>query len=140
MCSAMHAEIERSVLWQQELRSFDDFIKDTQYPRSLGLCTSFAKDAAGRQKRRPRSSRGRSFSRGQGFQGRADAFRNQQDATFVSNPNCFRGRGRGSQGTQGCSSRNLLDIASLRSRGICYDYSAGSCGRRDSCRLFHSDQ
>ena len=142
MCSAMHAEIERSVLWQQELRSFDEFIKDmrSQYQTSLGLGTSFANDAARRQKRRNRNSRGRSFSRGQGFQGRANAFRNQQNAPFVSNPNGFRGRERGAQGTQGGSSRNLVDIASLRSRGICYDYSAGSCGRGDSCRFFHSDQ
>ena len=66
MCSAMHAEIERSVLWQQELRGFDVFIKDmrAQYQTSLGLGTSFANDAARRQRRRPRSSRGRSFSRG----------------------------------------------------------------------------
>ena len=88
MRSAMHAEIERSVLCQQELRGFGEFIEDmrSQYQTSLGLGTGFANDAAGRQKRRSRNSRGRPFSRGQGFQGRADSFRNQQNAPFVSNP------------------------------------------------------
>ena len=142
MCSAMHAEIERSVLWQQELRSFDEFIKDmkSQYQTSLGLGTSFANDSARRQRRRPRGSRGRGFSRGQGFQGRANAFRSQQDPAMVGNPNGYRGRGRGAQGAQGGSTRKLVDIAALRARGACFDYSAGSCARGDSCRFFHTDQ
>ena len=142
MCSTMHAEIERSVLWQQELRSFDEFMKDmrSQYQTSLGLGTSFANDAARRQKRRPRSSRGRPFSRGQGFQRRTDTFRSQQDATMVGNQYGYRGRGRGTQGSQGGLTRNLVDIAALRARGVCYDYSAGACARGDSCRYFHSEQ
>ena len=142
MCSTMHAEIERSVLWQQELRSFNEFMKDmrSQYQISLGLGTSFANDAARRQRRRPRSSRGRAFSRGhgQGFQHHANAFRSQQDTT--GNPNGFRGRGRGAHGAQGGLARNLVDIAALRARGVCYDYSAGSCARGNSCRFFHPDQ
>ena len=140
MCSSMHAEIERSVLWQQELRSFNEFMKDmkSQYQTSLGLGTSFANDVARRQKRRPRSSRGRAFARGQGFQRSANTFRSQQDATFVGNPHAYRGRGRGARGAQGVS--NLVDIAALRARGICYDYSAGGCARGDSCRFFHPEQ
>ena len=112
----------------------------SQYQTSLGLGTSFANDAARRQKRRPRGSRGRPFSRGQGFQRRTDTFRSQQDATMVGNQYGYRGRGRGTQGSQGGLTRNLVDIAALRARGVCYDYSAGGCARGDSCRFFHPDQ
>ena len=142
MCSAMHAEIERSVLWQQELRSFEEFIKDmrSQYQTSLGLGTSFANHAARRQRRRTRSSRGRAVSRGQGFQGRANTFRSQQDAAVGGNPNGHRGRGRVAQGAQIGLTRNLVDIAALRARGVCYDYSAGGCGRGNSCSFLHPDQ
>ena len=122
LCSAMHAEIQRSVLWQKELRDFSDFFKDmkSQYQTSLGLGGGFATDAARRPKRRSRNTRGRYFSHGQSL--RVDSYPNQQSAPVVSNS--LRGRGRGMG-----SSRNLVDIAELRARGICFDYRAGNCGR-----------
>ena len=136
LCSAMHAEIERSVLWQKELREFSEFIKDmkSQYQTSLGLGGGFANDAARRPKRRSRNTRGRYFSRDQSFQGRVDSYPLQQNAPFVNTS--LRGRGRG---IPGGSSRNLIDIAELRARGICFDYRAGNCGRGDSCRFLHSN-
>ena len=43
----MHAEFERSVLWQQDLRNFSEFIKDmrSQYQTSLGLGVCFPNDS-----------------------------------------------------------------------------------------------
>ena len=136
LCSAMHAEIERSVLWQKELRDFNEFMKDmkSQYQTSLGLGGGFANDAARRPKKRSRNPRGRYGFRHQPVQGRGNSYPTQQNAPFVSNS--LRGRGRG---TPVGSSRNLIDIAELRARGICFDYRAGNCGRGDSCRFLHSN-
>ena len=139
MCSAMHAEIERSVLWQQELRGFSEFMKDmrSQYQTSLGLGVSFSNDASRRQKKRSRSSRGRSYSRGRPSHNRFEGFPSGQNTPIVGGLPGYRGRGRG---TQIGSPRNLVDISSLRSRGICFDYRSGSCGRGEACRFLHSDE
>ena len=115
MSSALHAEFERSLLWQQELRKFSVFITDvrSQYHASLGLGVCFRIDSSRRQKRRSMSSRGRSFARGRSIQGRVESFPYQQNAPFSSSLPINSGRGRGTQ--VGCP-RSLVDIASLRSQ------------------------
>ena len=135
MCSAMHAEIERSVLWQQELRGFDEFIKDmrSQYQTSLGLGVSFPNDSSRRQRKRSRNFRGQSFARGQPFRSQGDAYSSQQNTPFSS---CHLGnRDRGQDSRIGAPS-SVPDIASLRAQGACFDFANGNCRRGGSCKFF----
>ena len=136
MCSAMHAEIERSVLWQQELRGFGEFIRDmrSQYQTSLGLGVSFPNDSSRRQRKRSRSFRGQSFARGQPFRSQGNADSSQQNTPFMSSR--LENRGRGQDSRIGAPS-SVPDIASLRAQGACFDFANGNCRRGGSCRFLH---
>ena len=136
MCSAMHAEIERSVLWQQELRGFDEFIKDmrSQYQTSLGLGVSFPNDSARRQRKRSRNSRGQAFAQGQPFRNQGGAHSGQQNTHFRSS--LPGNTGRGQESRVGAPS-SVPDIAALRARGACFDFAHGNCRRGESCRFAH---
>ena len=136
MCSAMHAEIERSVLWQQELRDFRDFMKDmrSQYQTSLGLDTPFAKDSFPGTRRR-RGGRGRSYWRNRRFYTQGVNRMQEQQSL-------------GTEGFQGIGQPADPSGAVMgqrggyphRGRGICYAYGSGNCHRGASCKFLHLNQ
>ena len=70
MCTSMHAELKRAAVYNEELKSLQDFVKDmrSQYQTSLGLGTPFSKDAR-RPRRRIRNFRGRTQFRYSGYRG-----------------------------------------------------------------------
>ena len=56
MSAAMHADLENSCFYNNELRSLEDFTKEmkSQYQTALGLGTSFSKDTYQVTRRRGR--------------------------------------------------------------------------------------
>ena len=66
MCDSMHAEIERSAHFNEQLKPLREFSKDlkTQYQTFLGLGSSFSKDSGTRGRRRSGRGRGRTLARG----------------------------------------------------------------------------
>ena len=127
MCTAMHAELERSAIWNEELSNFRDFMKEmkAQYQTCFGLGKSFLKDS----KRRSRNTQGRSSYRNPHFQNQGFGLMHNQFPVAG-------GRGGGMSTGMG---RGLQDIASLRSRGICFNFRAGSCGRGTTCKFLHTN-
>ena len=130
LCSYMHAELERSALYNDELKPLKDFMRDmtTQYQTSLGLGKSFSNDSSTRKNRkRSRYTRGQSYIR----------------------PNQFIGRGLG-RGLQmastsfrvGTGDNANTDSSPLRrrGRGVCYGFQAGTCRKRNACRFLHLRQ
>ena len=67
MSTALHAEFHGSAIYNEELKSLRDFMKEmkAQYQTSLGLGTPFNKDSGSRAKRRGQA--GRRGGRGRGF-------------------------------------------------------------------------
>ena len=63
MCNNMHADIKRSAYYNEELKPLGEFIKEmkTQYQTSLGLGSSFARDASISGGGRGRKPRDRAF-------------------------------------------------------------------------------
>ena len=119
MTAAMHVDIEKAVMFNEEQKALSEFITDmkAQYLSSLGLGTPFSKDDG---RSRKRSRRGRSYYRGRSFnQGLTRAQLEQQvplDAAATPS------------------------IPPVRGRGLCYAYQAGTCRRGGSCRFEHSNQ
>ena len=130
MCSYMHAELERSALYNDELKSLKDFMRDmtTQYQTSLGLGKSFPNDSSARKNRsRNRFTRGQSYIRPNRFVGRGLGRGLQMARTFF-------GVGTGD---------NVSTDSSLfrgRGRGVCYGFQAGTCRRGNACRFLHLSQ
>ena len=133
LAAAMHSEFEAAAFDNNELRPFDDFMKDMKsvYQTNLGLGTPFSKDSFPGTRRR-RRGRGRSFWGNRRFpaQGVSRAQTGQPvfDAGgFQSNiPQSITGS-RAGGGAGG----------SFRGRGICYGYQSGTCHRGASCRFLH---
>lgn len=135
MASAMHSDIKRSALYNEELSPFQDFAREmqAQYQTSLGLGTCFAKDSMVRGRRRARGFRGRgryisariSYQGWSGFQGVQQP--HQAPLTGTT------GRGAGVNASQS-------DLLSMRRQGVCYDYQAGTCLRGGACRYRHALQ
>ena len=120
MTAAMHAAIERAVMFNEDQKALSEFITDmkAQYLTSFGLGTPFSKDD-GRNRRRSR--RGRPYFRERRLfnQGLTRAQLEQQvplDAAATPS------------------------IPPVRGRGLCYAYQAGTCRRGGSCRFEHSNQ
>ena len=139
MCTSMHAELKRAAVYNEELKSLQDFVKDmrSQYQTSLGLGTPFYKDAR-RPRRRIRNFPGRtqfrySGNRGQGVnrfhQSQLDEFNTGEFSTQGGQQSMTRG--------QGIQTRPSF---AGRGRGLCYDYQAGNCRRGASCRFQHLNQ
>ena len=132
LSTAMHGELERTTIWNEELKGFRDFMRDmkTQYQTSYGLGLAFANDASQRNTRRSRNSQRRagwhnhSSLNFQGFGNGSPQLHQLQAA---------RGRGRGAFGT------NRGNVSARLARGPCYDFRAGTCGRGDTCRYSHSN-
>ena len=59
LSTAMHAEFERTTIWNEELKGFRDFMRDikTQYQTCYGLGPSFPNDASRRGNRRSKYGR-----------------------------------------------------------------------------------
>ena len=132
MCNAMHADIKSATVHGTQMRSLSEFMKDmkSQYNTSLGLGESFRNDITPRDKRRSRGSRS--------TRGRAWRFSNRFDDD----------RSAGSQGTfqptnepanfrQSNRRQPQTTPLSLRGRGDCYAFQAGSCRRGINCRFLH---
>ena len=123
MCSYMHSEFERNAFHNEDLEPLNDFMRDmtTQYQTSLGLGSSFPSDSSSRKNRtRNRYTRGQAYSRPGGFMGRGLG-RGQQ---LMQSPFQVGGNGEGSPN-------------SLRSRGECFAFQAGTCRRGNACRFMH---
>ena len=128
MAAAMHSNIKRSALYNDELKPSKEFLRDmqSQYQTSMGLGTSFFKDSSTRGRRRSRSFRGRGRSR-YPYQGWSSFQMMQQplQAPFAN----AAGGGRAGVAASGQEDRR-----------ICYDYRAGSCLRGGACRYRHANQ
>ena len=116
ICSYKHAELERSELYNDELKLLKDFMRDmtSQCPTSLGLCKSFPNDSSARKNRsRNRYTRGQSYLRSNHFVG--------------------RGFGRSlllARTSLGVSTGDRVntDLTALSGRrGFCYGLQAGTC-------------
>ena len=136
MATAMHGEFERAVVFNEELRSLNDFIKDmkSQYQTSLGLGAPFAKDSGGRTRRRNTNNRGREFYRSRRHQSMG-LDRSQQTLQSAFTP---------TGQFQHSVEPNLAPPVPIRGRGagrgVCYAYQAGACRRGNSCRFLHLNQ
>ena len=131
LSTAMHAEFERTTIWNEELKGFRDFMRDikTQYQTCYGLGPSFPNDSSRRGNRRSRYGR-RGFYRNQSMQ-EAQGFGAGNQQGFTST--VTRGRGRGGYGT------SHRDLSAMRAQGVYYDFRAGSCGRGTTCRYLHTN-
>lgn len=130
MSSAMHAEFKRSTIYNEgELRSLRDSMKDmrAQYQTCLGLGNAFPKDTRAKTKRRNRSYRASSLSRGRSYPDRGIS------RNFLPGGGDGVGPGRGG----GRIYQN--GDTPIRGRGICYGYQSGNCRRGASCRFLHVD-
>ena len=133
LAAAMHSEFESAAFDNNELRPFEDFMKDMKsvYQTSLGLGTPFAKDSFPGTRRR-RGGRGRTSWRNRRFPAaginRAQVGQGFNAGGFLDNglqPNITgRGTGRGSS-------------IPISGRGLCYGYQNGTCHRGASCRFLH---
>ena len=93
-----------------------------QYQTCFGLGVPFANDATRRGGKRARNAQRRTLWRNQS---------NPQLGSPFPVP-VARGRGRGGQGA------THQELGWLRSRGICFNFRAGSCGRGSTCRYLHT--
>ena len=127
MAAAMHSDIKRSALYNEELKPSQDFLREmqSQYQTSMGLGASFSKDFNARGRRRSRGFRGRGRAR-YPYQGWSSYQMMQQP---LHTP--FNAAGRGRTGVAGRGQEDLR---------ICYDYLAGSCLRGGACRYRHANQ
>ena len=139
MCASMHAELKRAAVYNEELKSLQDFIKEmrSQYQTSLGLGTPFSKDVR-RPRRRNRSFRGRNQFRHSGYRGQG-VNRFEQSQLDHFNAGEFSTQGRQQTMAGGLAMQTRPSFAG-RGRGLCYDYQAGNCRRGASCRFQHLNQ
>ena len=135
MALAMHSDIKRSALYNEELGHFQEFAREmqSQYQTSLGPETSFAKDSMVRGRRRARGFRGRGrfLSARTPYQGwsRFQMVQQPHQAPFTG------GAGRGVN-----VDARQSDLLAMRQQGICFDYRAGTCLRGGACRYRHANQ
>ena len=94
----------------------------TQYQTCFGLGVPFANDATRRVGKRARNAQRKSLWRNQSI---------PQLGSPFSVP-VAGGRGRGGQGA------THQELGLLRSRGICFNFRAGSCGRGSTCKYLHT--
>ena len=129
MAVAMHAEFKRSTLYNEDLKTVQELGRDlqSQYQTSMGLGSSFGKDSMLRGRSRSRRFRGRGgYASSRPYQGWANQTTHQPfAATTRGTTNVVAGRGQG-------------NVFSMRRRGVCYDYQAGTCLRGGACRYFHT--
>ena len=133
LSTAMHGELERTTIWNEELKGFRDFMRDmkTHYQTSYGLGLAFANDASQRTTRRSRNSQRRAVYHNHaamnfhGFGSGSPQLHHFQAA---------RGQGRGAFGG------NRSSITARQARGPCYDFRACTCHRGDACRYSHPTQ
>ena len=118
MASAMHADLENSCFYNNDLKPLLEFTREmkSQYQTSLGLGTPFSKDTYNVTKRR-RGNRGRSYYRSRFSQG------------------LTRGQARQVPLTGG--DPRIATPTPLRGQGECFAYNAGTCHRGASCRFLH---
>ena len=135
MSAAMHSEIKRSALYNEELKPLQEFAREmqSQYQTSMGLGSSFVKDSIARGRRRSRGFRGRgryssSHSPYQGWS-RFQTFQQLPQVPLTAATN---------RGVSGEAAQN--GPLSMRRPGICYDYRAGTCLRGGACRYRHASQ
>ena len=138
MCNSMHAEMKRAAMYNDALRPVDEFIKDmkAQYQTSLGLGSSFARDASIQGGGRGRRRRGRGYYRnryqGQNFSRGLGRTQSQEFAGY-SAPRFGGPRGHTGYGR----AQPLSNTGPIRNGDICYDYQAGNCTRGRTCRFSH---
>ena len=133
LSTAMHGELERTTIWNEELKGFRDFMRDmkTHYQTSYGLGLAFANDASQRTTRRSRNSQRRAVYHNHaamnfhGFGSGSPQLHHFQAA---------RGQGRGAFGG------NRSSITARQARGPCYDFRACTCHRGYACRYSHPSQ
>ena len=124
-------------MYNDELKPLSDFMKDiqTQYQTSLGLGSSFARDAAILGNRRGRRTLGRSYYRSrmaqvQGPTRYPGAVQQQANAAYAN------GGDMGVMYPEPQASHRGRGVP-LRGRGLCYNFQAGNCTRGQSCRFLH---
>ena len=134
MCNSMHAEIERSAHFNEQLKPLREFGKDlkTQYQTFLGLGSSFAKDSGTRGRRRSGRGRGRTQARGW------ESYRPSGFTNDTRTP--LQGANFGTVAALGSVGRGMSTANSSRARDFCFDYRAGRCRRGGACRFLHNDQ
>ena len=127
ICNAMHSNFEQCTIINKELAPLDNFEREmaSQYQTSLDFGLVFQNDTVARKGRRKSTfNRGRSYQRPGYFGGRGLS-RQQQNGLMASASVAGRGGG--------------LSRAALRSRGLCFGYQNGTCGRGMACRFLHTD-
>ena len=133
MSAALHSEIKRSAFYNDKLKPVQEFARDlqSQYQTSLGLGSSFVKNAMTRGRRRSRGFRGRApYSAYQGYS-RFQMAQQPQQVPFAA------AGGRGLNEGAGGDPNPLIPMTQ---RGICFDWRAGSCLRGGACRYRHSNR
>ena len=124
MAVAMHAEFKRATLYNEDLKTVQEFGRDlqSQYQTSMGLGSSFGKDSMMRGRSRSRRFRGRGgYAASRPYQGWTNSQTTYQPlaGSTRGTTNVVAGRGQG-------------NLFSMRRRGVCYDYQAGTCLRGGS--------
>ena len=149
MCSSMHAELERSAIYNEELKPLRDFMKDmsSQYQTSLGLGASFVNDGGTRMRNKQKKSRGRTYNYGQFFQapGALSGQQHPQSWAVASSQGETRpnGMGRGlsfgaGRGVPVGMGRGQVGFVDARARGLCFRFQIGNCMRGNTCRFTHA--
>ena len=139
MCNNMHAEIKKAAFYNVGLKPLEEFIMDmkTQYQTSLGLGSSFSRDASIQGRGLGRKARGRSYWKSSRYQGPSTA-----GGRSTHQPSGGYGRGSESANPDG---RTLFEGAgnwrnsavTSRAPGACFAFQAGTCTRGRMCRFSH---
>ena len=152
MCTALHADIERGALFNEDLKSLKSSMTEmkAQYQTSFGFGDPFPKDSFTRKKKVGKRQRRRPTSRGRWYG--SQGLNRQQLGQFPFSPSGgqtfvpggahnYQGVSRGN--FQGISRGNYQGVGRGTSepasggRGICYAFQAGECRRGTGCRYLH---
>ena len=98
----------------------------SQYQTCFGLGVPFANDATRKGGKRARGAQRRALWRNQ------NSYQNSPQLGSPFAVSVAGGRGRGERGL------TQQELGWLRSRGICFDFRAGSCGRGAACKFLHT--
>ena len=132
----MHAELERSAIYNEESKPLRDFMKEmsSQYQTSLGLVASFVNDGGTRMRNKQKKSRGRTYNYGQFFQAQGALSGQQHPQSWAvatsqgeTRPN---GMGRGlsfgaGRGVPVGMGRGQVGFVDARARGLCFRFQTG---------------